>query len=63
MGYDPVIVGEDAAELTVELGMAMGMEIGSLGLLRPVIGELMPEWLSRRCEIEGETARRLEAVA
>lgn len=62
MGYEPVMVGDDAAELTVDPGTLTGIEMGSLGLLR-LIGEPMTEWDSRRYDIDGDTARRLEAFA
>jgi len=63
--YEPVIVGDDAAELTVEPGIDIGAEIGRRGVpdtareLR--IGETRDMWVSRRKDIEGDTARRLEA--
>jgi len=51
-------VGDEAAEFTTEPGTDIGMEIGSLVLAR-AIGEGRE---SRRCERDGDTARRLEAV-
>jgi hypothetical protein len=39
--YDPVIVGDDAAELTADPGIDIGMVIGSLGLGRVLIGVLI----------------------
>lgn len=55
---EPAIVGEDAAELTVEAGIEMGMAIGNRVLGRMLSGEPMLP-CSLRCDMEGETARRL----
>lgn len=55
------IVGEDAAELTLDPGTATGIAIGRRGVLR-VLGEPMFECDSRSKLTEGETARRLEAA-
>ncbi len=57
-GYDPDIVGEDVAELTVDPGIEIGIAMGILLLPR---GEPTVECGSRRWGIEGETARRFEA--
>jgi len=58
-------VGEDVAELAADGGIVMGRAMGSLGPLALEIGEfkLLDEYESRRYDIEGETARRFEAVA
>lgn len=56
---DPAMVGDEVVELTAELGIIIGIDIGNLGLLRAT-GELI--WLSRRCDTDGDTARRLEEV-
>lgn len=53
------MVGDDAAELTVEAGMEIGMAMGNLEPLLLVMGELAAWWDSRRLCTEGETARRL----
>lgn len=47
-GYEPVMVGDDAAELTVEPGIDIGMAMGSLGFGRVLIGEPIDAWESRR---------------
>lgn len=47
VGYEPLMVGEDEAELTVELGMLTGIEMGSL-VFRPVNGVPFVVWFSRR---------------
>lgn len=60
-GYAVVIVGEDAAELAADVGMLMGMEIGSLDALL-FIGEFMDGCESLRYDNEGETARRFELL-
>lgn len=56
------MVGEDAPEFMPDVGIMIGMAIGSRGLLR-LMGEPMFECDSRRRLTEGDTARRLEAVA
>jgi hypothetical protein len=52
IGYEPDIVGDDAAELTVEPGIDSGTDIGSRGIpdtARPlIIGETRDGWVSRR---------------
>lgn len=53
-GYEPQMMGDGEAEFTTELGILMGMDIGSLGF-RLFIGE--PK-LSLREAKDGETARR-----
>lgn len=55
-------VGDEVAELAAEVGIVIGMAMGSLGTLALVIGEPVDEWESRRNGIEGETARRLELL-
>jgi hypothetical protein len=58
------IVGEDVAELAADGGIVIGRAMGSLGpfALRDRRVQLLDECESRRYDIEGETARRLEAV-
>lgn len=55
-------MGEDVAELAVEVGSAIGMAIGSLEPFDLIMGELTAECGSRRYGIDGETARRLELL-
>lgn len=60
------IVGDDASELVDELGIEMGIGMGvrdGVPEVRepPKIGESSSGW-SRKCEIDGETARRLALV-
>lgn len=50
-------VGDDVVELAAEAGM-IGIAIGSLVFER-VFGD--DGWESRRCDKEGETARRFDA--
>lgn len=50
-------VGEDVAELAADADM-IGMDIGSLGFER-LLGDEGCE--SRRCDKDGETARRFDA--
>lgn len=61
LGNELEIVGEDAAELTLDPGIVTGIAIGSRGVLR-VLGEPTFECDSRSKVTEGETARRLEAA-
>lgn len=46
-GYELPIVGDDAAELTVDAGMLIGTAIGSREL-RPPMGDPREGWTSRR---------------
>lgn len=57
-----MMVGDDVTELAADAGIVMGRAMGTLALFPLVIGELLEECESRRYDIEGETARRLDAV-
>lgn len=53
-------MGEDVAELALETGIAIGIDIGSLELV-PLVYEELPDWSRRYC-MEGDTARRFELL-
>jgi len=59
-GYEPPIVGEEVVELTADPGIFTGIEMGRRAF-RPVIGAPTPLCASLKCDMEGDTARRLEA--
>ena len=51
-------VGDDVAELTADVGIVIGIAMGSLETFPLLMGELMDGWESRRYCKDGETARR-----
>lgn len=63
MGWD--MTGEDAMELVfefgIEIGMGMGVRDGVTEERCPRLGESIG-WWSRKCEIEGDTARLFALV-
>jgi hypothetical protein len=62
VGYEPM-VGDDAAELTAELGTVIGMGKGlPFGVRVMRTGDMRDWWFSRRYDIDGDAARRLEAL-
>ena len=56
VGYELLIVGEDVAELTADTGTAVGID--SRGV--PGVRGWRDPWASRKYDMDGDTARRLD---
>ena len=58
VGYEPLTVGEEVAELTADIGTPVGID--SRGV--PGLREWRDPWASRKYDIDGDTARRFDDV-
>lgn len=56
VAYELLIVGDDVAELTVDMGIPVGIDKRGV----PGVRGCKDGWASRKNDMEGETARRLE---